>query len=211
MRGKVKATVTISPGGGFEANDPVQFVLYSHASGKFHGDGDSWNPSSIFEVTVSDGFGLVLHNVREIHNEVEYGSTVPVVDDWSSVMETTVGSTETFELSLDVSDPQGYAYGGSYPPSGIHWADFSNTAWLRVGYASGYDGLNLDGIPMLCRADFDADCGVDFEDFAILAAAWQADSDDSNWNPACDISDPNDNAIDTTDLSVFVARWLCGK
>lgn len=211
MRGKVRAMVTVGPGGGFEANDPVQFVLYLHASGQFHGDGDSWDPSSIFEVTVSDGLGQELHNVREIHNEVEYGLTVPVVDNWSSVVETTVGSTETFELFLDVSDPVGYGYGGSYPASGYHWADFSNTSWIRVGCAPGYEGLNLTGIPMICKADFNLDTGVDFKDFAILAVAWQADNNDSNWNPDCDISNPPDSIIDMNDLKVFCDGWLCGK
>ena len=56
--------------------------------------------------------------------------------------------------------------------------------------------------------DFDYDCYVDFSDFATFALAWQTISGDADWNPACDISDPNNDAIDNMDLAVFVSNWL---
>ena len=59
--------------------------------------------------------------------------------------------------------------------------------------------------------DFDANGDVDFFDFAIFALAWRSSPSDDNWNPHCDISDPNDNVIDELDLSVFTYNWLAGK
>ena len=32
----------------------------------------------------------------------------------------------------------------------------------------------------------------------------------SNWDPNCDISEPNDNVIDERDLAVFCESWLAG-
>ena len=63
---------------------------------------------------------------------------------------------------------------------------------------------------MVYSGDFDEDCYVDFYDFAVLAAAWRSEQGDSNWNPACDISVPNDNVIDELDLEVFAGNWLAG-
>ncbi|MCK4752714.1 MAG: exo-alpha-sialidase [Planctomycetes bacterium] len=59
--------------------------------------------------------------------------------------------------------------------------------------------------------DFEPDSDVDFRDFAVLANAWRSIPSDSNWNPICDIFDPNDNVIDNNDLSTFVNDWLYGK
>jgi hypothetical protein len=59
--------------------------------------------------------------------------------------------------------------------------------------------------------DFDDDCDVDLEDFAILALAWWTDSADVQWNPYCDISYPKDNFIGYFDLDVFTDNWLAGK
>jgi hypothetical protein len=33
---------------------------------------------------------------------------------------------------------------------------------------------------------------------------------DPQWNPYCDISDPNDDIIDELDLDVFCDSWLAG-
>lgn len=60
------------------------------------------------------------------------------------------------------------------------------------------------------RANFNEDCIINFPDFAILAEAWGSVPIDGNWNPDCDISDPNDNVIDWFDLDVFTANWLLG-
>ncbi|MHC4259292.1 MAG: metallophosphoesterase family protein [Planctomycetota bacterium] len=60
-------------------------------------------------------------------------------------------------------------------------------------------------------ADFDSDGQINMKDFAVLAAAWRTKPADINWNPACDISHPNDDIIDELDLDVFTDRWLSGS
>ena len=58
--------------------------------------------------------------------------------------------------------------------------------------------------------DFDYDCEVDFDDFAILALAWLTGPKDVQWNPACDISIPNDSFINMLDLHLLIENWLSG-
>lgn len=58
--------------------------------------------------------------------------------------------------------------------------------------------------------DLKPDGHIRFDDFAVLASAWQSKAGDYSWNPACDISDPNDGIIDGRDFSVFVCSWLKG-
>ncbi|MHC4280557.1 MAG: right-handed parallel beta-helix repeat-containing protein [Planctomycetota bacterium] len=59
--------------------------------------------------------------------------------------------------------------------------------------------------------DFAGGCDVDFKDFAIFALAWMTEVGDPNFNIVCDISDPNDDAIDPNDLDIFTTYWLFGK
>ncbi len=58
--------------------------------------------------------------------------------------------------------------------------------------------------------DFDYNCKVDFGDFAILTLAWLTGPKDAQWNPACDISIPNDSSINMLDLNLLVENWLSG-
>lgn len=61
------------------------------------------------------------------------------------------------------------------------------------------------------RGDFEPDGDVDFVDYATLAAAWLTDAISLNWNPACDISKPQDGIIDFKDVGEFVNNWLYGR
>jgi hypothetical protein len=61
---------------------------------------------------------------------------------------------------------------------------------------------------MSIPGDFEPDGDVDFADFAVLALAWSSELGNENWNSACNISEPNDNIIDTKDLVVFAQHWL---
>ncbi len=58
------------------------------------------------------------------------------------------------------------------------------------------------------RSDLEPDGDVDFVDFSALALAWLTTPGEPNWNPVCDISDPNDDVIDGLDLAVFANDWL---
>jgi len=76
-------------------------------------------------------------------------------------------------------------------------------------------GMVLVGDASLASAsatagDFQPDGRVDLYDFAILGSAWLSSPGQINWNPVCDISEPNDNIIDELDLSVFCENWLEG-
>jgi len=59
--------------------------------------------------------------------------------------------------------------------------------------------------------DFDDECDVDFEDFAIFALAWLTEPGQPQYNPACEISIPADNSIDWHDLDILTDNWLTGK
>ncbi|MHC4282109.1 MAG: right-handed parallel beta-helix repeat-containing protein [Planctomycetota bacterium] len=59
--------------------------------------------------------------------------------------------------------------------------------------------------------DFDSQCDVDFDDYAILTLAWLTADGQPQYNPACDISIPADNYIDKGDLRVLSSNWLAGK
>jgi hypothetical protein len=98
---------------------------------------------------------------------------------------------------------------------------FTDAGWDFVGEtANGTTDIwrmcvdDLD-YPRLSRefgnyGDFVCPDGVNFLDYAVLGSAWMSDSNDANWNPACDIFDPNDNIIDELDLAAFTENWLAG-
>jgi glucose/arabinose dehydrogenase len=56
--------------------------------------------------------------------------------------------------------------------------------------------------------DFDGDCDIDLQDFAMFASAWLTKPGDAKWNPDYDISNPNDGIIDMLDIDVFFDNWL---
>jgi len=58
------------------------------------------------------------------------------------------------------------------------------------------------------QADFDSNGKVNFVDFSVFAQAWRTQHGEPNWNPACDISDPNDDVINERDLLVLGNNWL---
>jgi hypothetical protein len=84
--------------------------------------------------------------------------------------------------------------------------------WLGVT-GSPADGFKLLEVYVMTQCfvaacDFDEDGNVNFGDIAVLALAWRSEPGDGEWNPDCDISDPNDDVIDYSDLAVCVDNWL---
>ena len=59
-------------------------------------------------------------------------------------------------------------------------------------------------------ADLYSDGIVNFKDFAVFAAAWPSTLGDANYNPDCDIFDPNAGIINAQDLQLFAENWLAG-
>jgi hypothetical protein len=55
--------------------------------------------------------------------------------------------------------------------------------------------------------DFEEDCDVDLANFAQLAAAWQSQTGQPAYNPACDLAEPI-GVIDIGDLMVFAENWM---
>ena len=58
--------------------------------------------------------------------------------------------------------------------------------------------------------DFDSDCDVDYDDLVIFMSAWLSSPGQPNWNPACDIAEPNDGVINEFDFAVFAGNWMVG-
>lgn len=84
--------------------------------------------------------------------------------------------------------------------------DFTTPIWVIC------EGTNYPKLAwQLPVGDFVCPDGVNFIDFSVLGLAWLSEDGDGNWNPLCDISEPNDNIIDTLDLDVFSDNWLVGK
>jgi len=116
-----------------------------------------------------------------------------------------------------------YDTSGEYTISGVEELDLSSIAddqsdvQIRWHYYNadwewywGIDDVQIIGVnpPDAIQGDFQVDCNVDFDDFAILAEAWMTNLGDPLYNPDCDISNPADNAINIDDLDVFTQNWL---
>jgi len=59
--------------------------------------------------------------------------------------------------------------------------------------------------------DFYPDCLINFDDYALFAAAWLTQPPDPNYNPDFDIGIPPDNLIDLLDAAAFSEYWLTGR
>jgi hypothetical protein len=78
----------------------------------------------------------------------------------------------------------------------IYWQ--AETSYLLAYFAS---DLKQPG-------DFDSSAKVDLADLDTFVNAWLSSSGQGNWNPACDISTPQDDKIDFKDFAVLAADWL---
>jgi len=118
------------------------------------------------------------------------------------------------EAALIPSPPSGANYdpnddGGLTESLGVH--EHWNNATDKQ-YSRNLDPINGTGIELVTEpsvvGDFYTDGVVNFEDFAVLVAAWGSEPSDDNWNAACDISESIDGVIDEYDLMVFCDNWL---
>lgn len=94
------------------------------------------------------------------------------------------------------------------PRSRPYVCDWTGDGCLDVLIGAGDGKVHL--YQSIVPGDFEPDGDVDSADFAVLAWAWWSDIYSGNWNPVCDISDPNDDVIDELDLAVFTKNWLTG-
>jgi hypothetical protein len=139
-------------------------------------------------------------------------------------------STEVADVDIRVNggpwqNLQRYNTTGEYTITGVVEKDLSSVAdgqsnvQIRWRYYNAdwewYWGIDDVEITATASAqptpgDFEPDCDVDLDDFAVFASAWLSSLGSENWNPDCDISDPSDNIIDELDLEVFTENWLAG-
>ena len=107
------------------------------------------------------------------------------------------------EVELDLS-----SIADGDPNVHIRW-HYYNANW---DWFWGIDDVQLIAttFPQPTPGDFEPDCDVDLYDFAVLALAWLGSPGSSNWNPACDISDPPDNAVNFWDFAALAENWSTG-
>jgi len=178
-----------TPGAGIYANksDDITFsgdiIAYNHAStagGIFITDGsDGWNLTGPNTFSAVQIYG---NDNYQFYNDNDFGGSFGLTD---------AGNVDARYVYWGTDDENEIE-------AGIY--DFFDDASKGVIF---YDPCALPP-----TGDFDYDCYVDFSDFATFALAWQTISGDADWNPACDISDPNNDAIDNMDLAVLVSNWL---
>jgi len=86
---------------------------------------------------------------------------------------------------------------------------FTNAGWDFVNVWHICEATNYPRLRwQILAGDFLCPYGIDFIDFAVLSLSWQSEPTDTNWNPACDVSQPKDNVISELDLAVFCENWL---
>jgi hypothetical protein len=56
--------------------------------------------------------------------------------------------------------------------------------------------------------DFDGECDVDFEDWALFAMAWLTEQGEAGYISDYDISIPADNKVDWRDVEILRDNWL---
>lgn len=75
----------------------------------------------------------------------------------------------------------------------------------------GSGGFDLEAVGVLHEqrysADINLDGVVDHDDLSLLAAAWQRQFGERQWNSRCDLSRPKDLFIDGRDFAAFAAQW----
>ena len=87
--------------------------------------------------------------------------------------------------------------------------DHRKTFWLPYGIAfpwsHNYDILETGTLPWLDDNYYYANKTVNYEHFGVMAAAWDSNLGDINYNEDCDLVDSN--SIDIEDFRFFGRRW----
>lgn len=110
----------------------------------------------------------------------------------------------------------------------VNYSDFAifGLAWQTAMGDPNYDPvcdfvvddiIDANDLPVLSEnwlrritiADFTKDGRVDLADFATFSSAWDSIDGEGNWNPDCDIAEPQ-GVIDISDLLLFALHWLGG-
>jgi len=80
-------------------------------------------------------------------------------------------------------------------------------AWPTVG--SG--GFDLEAVGVLHEQQYSADINldgkVDLLDLMLLASTWNSHFGQERWIGRCDLAEPKDLSVDSSDFAVFAAQW----
>lgn len=138
--------VHVDAGPGDTVGDPVQIDYYADWDGHILMEGIPWSGSYVeYQARLFMGDGGK-HGVKLA--ELDYIDVIgPPRDDW-------VHETLRQRIDVHVGDTlsmyqyircelNGSSYSGATVPSGDNYLDFLDTGWSAVGYAPGYEGLNL--------------------------------------------------------------------
>ena len=184
------------------------FQLYGSSTLNVHG-GD------IGVILILNGFSVAnIYNGDLFDISIQHYSTVNVFGGYIGTFLGNLPVPETAMVNI-------YGYGFNYNPEAkwCYMEDPCDGWWVSKLTGYGCDGRPITywGLPDLAThpninliPDFVPGRGVNLVDFAILALAWQSRPGFDNWNPICDISDPNDNVIDERDLPILSRYWLAG-
>ncbi len=93
--------------------------------------------------------------------------------------------------------------GNPYFVQGSVFVDIDGQDRVRLGRVD----IGVDEAETL-TADINLDGKVDLTEFALISTIWQKTSADIMWNPACDISNPQDDVIDIQDIEQLAEHWL---
>jgi len=140
---------------------------------------------------------ISINSTDQIVGQVATDSQPP---EFRAVMFDPTGDGNNIDLNNLIDPALGWTLGAA--------TCINNKGWI-VGW-----GVNPQGygraflLKPIIVADFEPDGDTDLADFAVFASAWRSNPADNNWNPLCDISDPNDGVIDELDLAVFARNYL---
>jgi hypothetical protein len=139
---------------------------------------------------------------------------IKLVDSDNPVHTSTVEYSDYGDMN-EVNEPQWHQW--NIPLEDFTGVNLSKVAKIIIGFGDGTQAASdgvvyFEDIRLYLKkcfpGDFEADCDVDFYDFAILALAWMTSSGQPNYNPLCDISLPRDGIINVYDLARFCDYWL---
>lgn len=159
---------------------------------------DPANPD--FEVDIQDVTGEITTHPGFYIDSLE----IPALGDWLSFTNVPV-------VLLDVDSPEGGTLDGIV---GMNLFNNFNLV-LKGGGLFGQDppSLSYEFIQASLIGDIAPEGGdgiIDSQDFAVLANAWLATPESSNWNPKADLAPPDnpDGIIDINDLKILLDYWL---
>lgn len=164
------------------------------------------DPSRLRSLTLStdydDGYIAYLNGAQV---DSRHAPNPPMHDQLASNHEACCGQGSCSPELIDLSDRIGDLVAGiNVLAIQVHNQSLSSSDLLLIP--------ELSAVVTPWPGDFEPDGDVDFDDFAVLAAAWLAEDGQGRYDLACDINvaaDP-DGLIDMLDLLVFVDNWLAG-